>query len=206
MKNLAAACAIIGGILWIVLNLALIGAWERGSVFPTYEFLNGARPLPLALLAFALYGIYRDAAARIARAARIGFYVALAGFGLPALGAALEFWIGGGVRDGGVDTLSLAGWLIYLTGYLVSSIGLILLGAGVLQARAWGDYSILPLLTGVVWAMWFPLIMVDQALGTQTSDWTQWTFGGLWIAMGVLMLLQTGRPVTRANAQAAAKK
>lgn len=188
MKNLSAAAAILGGILWILLTLALVGAWERSVGVLTYEFLNGARPLPLALLAFALYGMYRSVRERTGRAARIGIFIALAGFGLLALGAALEFWIGGGVRDGDVDTLSLAGWLTYLSGFLVLSVGLILFGVGFYRSRAWDDYSILPFLTGLVWAAWFPLVMLDQVMRVATSNWAQLTFGGLWIAMGIILL------------------
>lgn len=190
MKNLYAGAAIVGGTLWIVLNLALVGAWDRGDAFPTYEFLNAGRPLPLALLSFALYGLFQGVRDRIGRPARIGFSIALAGFGLLALGAALEFWVGGGVRDGDVDTLSLTGWLVYLAGYLVLSIGLILFGVRFYLAHAWGEYSMLPLLTGITWAAWFPLIMLDQAAALKTSDWAHLTFGGLWIAIGVIQLRQ----------------
>lgn len=60
MRNLSALAALFGGILWLALNFALAGAWDRGNNFPTYEFLNAARPLPLALFAFALYGLFRS--------------------------------------------------------------------------------------------------------------------------------------------------
>jgi hypothetical protein len=70
------------------------------------------------------------------------------------------------------------------------SVGLILFGVGFYRARGWGDYSILPLLTGVVWAAWFPFVLADQAWGTRIAEWAQLTFGGLWIAMGGILLLQ----------------
>jgi hypothetical protein len=75
MKTPFPIAAILGGILWLALNLALVGAWERGDTFPTYEFLNALRPLPLALFAFALYGLYR-----IVKVGRVGFFISLAGF------------------------------------------------------------------------------------------------------------------------------
>lgn len=154
MKDIFALAAIVGGILWLALNLALVGAWERGDNFPTYEFLNALRPLPLALFAFALYGIYR-----IVNVGRVGFLISLAGFALLAAGAALEFWIGGGVRDGDVDTLSLAGWLTYLVGYLVLSIGLIAFGIAFYKTRAWGIFSIVPLIFALLWVVMGALML-----------------------------------------------
>lgn len=191
MKQVYALAAILGGVLWVGLNLALVGAWERGNTFPTYELVNGLRPVPLALLAFALYGLYQQLGGNVGRR---GCFVALAGFFLLAAGAALEFWVGGGVRDGEVDTLSLAGWSIYLLGYLVLSIGLVMFGVAVRRAKAWGDASVLPLVTAVVWVAWFPLVIVDQLAQSSSSDITQYVFGLLWIALGVLMM----RNVTRA--------
>ena len=181
MKNLVALSAIIGGIFWLALNLALVGAWERGDNFPTYEFLNALRPLPLALFAFALYGLYR-----VVKVGRVGFFVSLAGFVLLAAGAAIEFWIGGGVRDGDVDTISLAGWLTYLVGFLLLSIGLISFGIAFYRARAWGVNSIVPLITGIVWASWFLFIMLDNVMQNNFTDISQYLFALLWIGMGVL--------------------
>lgn len=182
MKNLLALAAILGGILWLVLNLALVGAWERGDNFPTYEFLNALRPLPLALFAFALYGLYRRV-----NVGRVGFFISLAGFALLAAGAAIEFWFGGGVRDGDVDTLSLAGWLTYLVGYLVLSIGLIAFGIAFYQTRVWGTNSIVPLITGVVWASWFGFIMLGNVTQNNFADLAQYIFALMWVVMGVLM-------------------
>lgn len=183
--------AILGGVFWIGLNLALDGAWERGEAFPTYELVNALRPLPLALFAFALYGLYQMFDARIGRN---GVYAALAGFFLLVAGAALEFWIGGGVRDGDVDTLSLAGWLIYLVGYLVLSIGLVMFGIHVLCARAWRTFSLLPLSIGIVWAAWFPLVMIGELMNINFSGITQYLFGLLWIGVGVLMTQHAASP------------
>ena len=182
MKNIFALAAIVGGILWLALNLALVGAWERGDNFPTYEFLNALRPLPLALFAFALYGIYR-----IVNVGRVGLLISLAGFALLAAGAALEFWIGGGVRDGDVDTLSLAGWLTYLVGYLVLSIGLIAFGIAFYKTRAWGTFSIVLLITGIVWATWFVFITLDTVMENNFADLAQYIFALLWVVMGALM-------------------
>lgn len=179
ITNLFSFAAIFGGILWLVLNAALVGAWERGNSFPTYEFLNGLRPLPLALYAFAQYMLYR--AVNVGRTSTL---ISLAGFALLALGSALEFWVGGGVRDGEVDTLSLAGWLTYLLGYLILSIGLVTFGIAIYRARALGAQSLFVFITGVVWASWFPLIMLDNALSTNYADIAQYVFALLWIVTG----------------------
>ncbi len=183
MKNLFTLSAVVGGIFWLALNLALVGAWERGNNFPTYEFLNALRPLPLALFAFALYGLYR-----LVKVGRVGFIISLAGFALLAAGAAIEFWIGGGVRDGDVDTLSLAGWLTYLVGYLGLSIGLIAFGIAFYKTRAWGANSIVPLITGIVWASWFVFIMLGHVMQNNFADMAQYLFALLWIVLGVLKL------------------
>ena len=183
MKNLFTLSAVVGGIFWLALNLALVGAWERGNNFPTYEFLNALRPLPLALFAFALYGLYR-----LVKVGRVGFVISLAGFALLAAGAAIEFWIGGGVRDGDVDTLSLAGWLTYLVGYLGLSIGLIAFGIAFYKTRAWGANSIVPLITGIVWASWFVFIMLGNVMQNNFADMAQYLFALLWIVLGVLKL------------------
>jgi hypothetical protein len=182
MKNSAALAAILGGILWLALNLALVGAWERGDNFPTYEFLNTLRPLPLAFLAFALYGLYR-----MVKVGRVGFFISLAGFALLAAGAAIEFWIGGGVREGDVDTISLVGWLTYLVGFLLLSIGLIAFGLAFYRTRVWGANSIVPLITGIVWASWFLFVMLDNVMQSNFADIAQYLFALLWIGMGVLM-------------------
>lgn len=182
MKNLHALAANVGGFLWLALNLALVGAWERGDSFPTYEFLNAMRPLPLALVAFALYGLYR-----ILLVGSIAFYLSLAGFALLAVGAAIEFWIGGGVRDGDVDTISLVGWLTYLAGYLVLSVGLIAFGVAVFRAQAWGTYSVLPLVTGIVWVSWFLFIMLGNVMQNNFPDIAQYLFAVLWIVIGALL-------------------
>ena len=186
MKNFPALAAILGGILWLALNLALVGAWERGNNFPTYEFLNALRPLPLALFAFALYGLYRTV-----NVGRRGFILSLAGFALLAAGAVIEFWIGGGVRDGDVDTISLIGWLTYLVGYLLLSIGMISLGIAFDRTHAWGVFSIVPLITGIVWASWFLIIMLDNVMQNNFADIAQYLFALLWIGMGALMLKQS---------------
>lgn len=182
MRNPFALAAILGGTLWIALHIALTGAWERGDIFPTYEFLNALRPLPLALFALALYGVYR-----VVNTGSTAFRISLAGFFLLAVGAATEFWIGGGVRDGDVDTLSLAGWLTYLLGFFVLSVGLVGFGITVYRARAWGTFGTLPLLAGIVWAAWFPLILLGNLGLADYGEITQYVFAILWIAMGVLM-------------------
>lgn len=182
MKNPYALFAIVGGFLWLVLNFALVGAWERGDNFPTYESLNALRPLPLVLLAYALYGLYR-----VVKVGRRALIISLAGLFLLAAGAAIEFWIGGGVRDGEVDTISLAGWLTYLAGYLLLSIGLIAFGVAVYRPRAWGAYSIVPLVTGIVWASWFPFIMLDNLIQNSLADVSQYLFAILWIVIGALL-------------------
>lgn len=195
MRNLFALAAILGGILWIVLHLALTGAWDRGDTFPTYEFLNALRPLPLALFAYALYGVHRTV-----NTGRTGFFISIAGFFLLAAGAALEFWIGGGVRDGDVDTLSLAGWLTYLLGFLVLSVGLIAFGIAVYRAQSAGTARLLPLLMGIVWASWFPLILLGNTMQNDYSELPEYAFAVLWIATGVLMSQGDAvRPVVSGN-------
>jgi hypothetical protein len=182
VKPKYAISAIVGGLLWFALHLALIGAWERGDTFPTYEFLNALRPLPLALFAFALYGLYC-----YLHTGRTGFFIAVTGLLLLAAGAALEFWIGGGVRDGDVDTLSLVGWLVYLAGYLTLGIGLSAFGIAVLRARVWGTYSYLPSLTGLVWSLWLPSLMLGEVMSNNFSELPQYLFAFLWVVMGVLL-------------------
>lgn len=194
MKNFYALAAIVGGILWLALNLALVSAWERGDNFPTYEFLNALRPLPLALFAFALYGLYR-----IVNVGRVGLLISLAGFALLAAGAALEFWMGGGVRDGEVDTLSLVGWLTYLVGYLVLSIGLIAFGIAFYKTRAWGPFSIVPLITGFVWASWFLFVTLSELMQNNFGDLAQYAFALLWIGMGALMWKVNQTQITFGN-------
>lgn len=182
LNFLAASAALLGGALWFALNIALVGARERGDNSPTYEFLNALRPVPLALFAFALYGLYR-----MVNVGRVGFFISVAGFFLLAAGAAIEFWIGGGVRDGDVDTLSLAGWLMYLVGYLVLSIGLIAFGIAFYQTRVWGAFRFVPLITGIVWASWFLFIMLGNVTQNNFADISQYLFVLLWIVMCVLM-------------------
>jgi hypothetical protein len=187
MNRLFALAAISAGILWITLTLALVGAWERGDTFPTYEFLNGLRPLPLTLMAVALYGIYQTAAPSVGRTGRGAFIVSLVGLALLAAGAALEFWIGGGVRDGDADLLSNLGWFAYLFGYLVLSIGLIAFGIAVRRAQVWGKWSWLPLATGIVWASFLFCVILQNAFDFPFTEVSQVLFGALWMGMGVVL-------------------
>jgi hypothetical protein len=190
MKQMYALSAMIAGICWISLNLALVGAWERGSVFPTYEFLNALRPLPLALMAFALYGVYRSTGR-----GRTGLLISLGGLVLLAAGAAIEFWVGGGVRDGDVDTLSLVGWTTYLGGYVVFAIGLF--AFAILLDRAGGNHtaSLLLLALALSWAAWLPLVLLAESTGTNLADASQLLFGGLWVLLGVQLWKGLAEPL-----------
>ncbi len=76
-------------------------------------------------------------------------------------------------------------------GFLVLSIGLITLGIAIARARVWQDMSSLPLITGIVWAAWFPLVMADNVLHNNFSDVAQILFALLWMVIGVALPRQS---------------
>jgi hypothetical protein len=173
-RRLAGLAAVLGGLAWIPVRLAIGGTWGTTVAGLDYVEWNRLMVVPLALLLGGVGVLWSHAAANRARTGALVAAIGLAGM---LAGVVVEFWIFGGLegdRDGAV-----VGWMTYLlAGVLVHSIGLTLYGLGgrrVLGALALG--------IAALHVLWIPafltgidaLLVLDQAL-----------IGLGWVAIGII--------------------
>lgn len=180
LQRLAGSAAILGGLAWIPVRLAIGGTWGTTVAGLGYVEWNQLMVVPLTLLFGGIVVLWSGA--RTSRA-RIGALVAAAGLAGMLVGVVVEFWIFGGLegdRDG-----AIVGWLIYLlAGVLVHVIGLAAHG---IAAR--GVLGALALAMAGLHLLWIPaalsgidaLLALDQAL-----------IGLSWVAIGAIGVVGAG--------------
>lgn len=166
--------AILGGLAWIPVRLAIGGTWGTTVAGLGYVEWNRLMVIPLALLFGGIVVLWSHAGTS---RPRIGAIVAGVGLAGMLAGTVIEFWIFGGLegdRDG-----AIVGWMIYLlAGVLVHAIGLAsygLGGRGALGAVALG--------IAVLHVLWVPagitglvaILALDQLL-----------IGLAWVAVGLI--------------------
>lgn len=161
--RLAGLAAIVGGLAWIPVRLAIGGTWGTTVVGLDYVEWNRLMVVPLALL---LGGIVVLWSLAESFRARIGALVAAFGLAGMLAGVVVEFWIFGGLegdRDG-----AAVGWMIYLlAGVLVHTIGLALYGFARREVLGALAFAI-----AMLHVLWIPaglsgidaLLVLDQAL------------------------------------------
>jgi hypothetical protein len=183
LQRLAGFAAILGGLVWIPVRLAIGGTWGTTVAGLGYVQWNQLMVVPLALLVGGIVVLWSRAGTSRARTAALVAAVGLAGM---LAGVVVEFWIFGGLegdRDG-----AIVGWLIYLlAGVLVHVVGLV--AYGIARGRALGA---LALAIAALHLLWIPaglsgidvLLALDQAL-----------IGLSWVAVGVIGLIGAGSPV-----------
>ena len=171
----SSAAAIVGGLLWIPIRLAIGGTWGESVAELGYVEWNRLMVVPLVLL-IGGSGVLVERAG--SRPARIGAWMAIAGLVGMLAGVIVEFWIVGGLESGNRDG-AIAGWMVYLlAGVLVHVVGLAMFGLNVK-----GRLGALTVLIAVLHVLWIPaglsglpaLLAFDQAL-----------IGAGWVAIGSL--------------------
>jgi hypothetical protein len=116
-----------------------------------YTWWNRVTLVPLALLIGGAIAAARTAPTRAA----VAWCVVAIGFALSWLGVAVEFVVGGGLRDGPRE-LAVGGWGIYLIGAAVTAVGALVLAAAL--ARWDGGTAAAAGFAGVAILAWPPLL------------------------------------------------
>lgn len=175
-RRVASLAAVLGGIAWIPVRLAIGGTWGTTVAGLDYVEWNRLMVVPLSLLFGGIVTLRSVAGTARQRSGAILAVLGLAGM---LAGVVVEFWIFGGLegnRDG-----AIVGWMTYLlAGVLVHAVGLALYGLGPRAALA-----ALALGIAVLHVLWIPavltgidaLLVLDQAL-----------IGMGWVAIGVIGL------------------
>ena len=186
--------AMIGGAIWAVswtLNAftqdgsqAVLGLSERGW----RTILNPA----LLFFIAGLTGHQLRSARRLRTLGKIGFVTSLVGLVAMLVGNVIEFWIGELLYvdvPGKFKPTDHVGWDMFLTGFVILSIGLILLGIAHLNAKLlFGWRRILPLSIGLVPLVLLLLAVVARLLVDAPPDNLLfpmlYAFALGWIALG----------------------
>lgn len=178
LERLAGVAAILGGLAWIPIRLAIGGTWGTTVAGLGYVEWNRLMVVPLVLLSGGIVILWSRADSSRARTAALVAAVGLAGM---LTGVVVEFWMFGGLegdREG-----AIVGWMIYLlAGVLVHVVGLALYGQ-----RRRGAIGALAMAIAALHVVWIPaglsgigaLLAIDQLL-----------IGLGWVAVGSIGIAQ----------------
>ena len=184
--------AMLGGLLWMVLG-ALAGM--TGGSTKVLGLAEGAYSrmftVSLLLVTAGLAGLYARQAGRFGRLGAAGFVLAFIGLALIVLGNVIEWWISdlifADVQPGQFKPGAHAGWGIFLVGFCVLAVGLVLVGIATIQAKALPRWSrALPLVIGLLPALGFlvalsigeggvELILLSPCLGWMLLGYALWS-------------------------------
>lgn len=179
-RRVACLAAVLGGLAWIPVRLAIGGTWGTTVAGLDYVDWNRLMVVPLSLLFGGIVLLWSVADATRQRSGALLAAVGLTGM---LAGVVIEFWIFGGLegdREGAV-----VGWMTYLlAGVLVHSIGLVLSGIG-----GHGPLSALALGIAVLHVLWIPAVLtgIDALLALDQA-----LIGLSWVAIGVIGLRERG--------------
>ena len=162
----------LGGVLWVLLmpliTLSYPGRTGWTSVQTIFslawEDYNKLLPAVLLLLVVGLAGLTARYGPRSGRLGRAGFVVALFGLGLMFLGNVGEFWLAGGIRAGAAAGV-LVGWMGYSLGYLLLSVGMVLLGIAALHKKVLPYGNAVSLILGLLGLPVFLTVTSGVTLG-----------------------------------------
>lgn len=172
-RRVASVAAVLGGMAWIPVRLAIGGTWGTTVAGLDYVEWNRLMVVPLTLLFGGIVTLWSGAGTTRQRSGALVAALGLAGM---LAGVVVEFWIFGGLQ--GDREGAIVGWMIYLlAGVLVHAIGLGLYGLrprGALAALALGIAALHVLWIPVVLTGIDALLVLDQAL-----------IGMGWVAVGV---------------------
>jgi hypothetical protein len=157
---------VLGALTWVPARYGVMTTWNDTWLGLDYTGWNRAMLIPLALLVGGSITAARKAAPRIAA---VAWAVVATGFFLSWIGVAVEFVLGGGLREGPRD-LAVGGWTIYLIGTAVTAVGAFALAAAL--SRRDSRTALAAVVAGVAIIAWPPLLVaaldglavVDQLL------------------------------------------
>lgn len=174
LHRLAGIAAVLGGLAWIPVRLAIGGTWGTTVAGLGYVEWNRLMVVPVALLFGGILVLWSHPGTSRARTGALVAAVGLAGM---LAGVVVEFWIFGGLeshRDG-----AIVGWMIYLlAGLLVHAVGLAVYGLahrGALGALATG--------IAALHVLWVPAVSIG--LGAILAL-DQLLIGLGWVAIGMI--------------------
>lgn len=177
--RIAALAAVLGGVAWIPIRIAISVTFSRPLLDLTYVEWNRLMVIPLGLQLVATAGLVAIAATR---GGLIGAVIAAAGLVGMLTGVIVEFWVFGGLV--GDRAGATVGWLIYLLpGLLVHVIGMAAFGVASVRVAGLGPIGALAMTVAALHLAWIPaslddtLLIADQAL-----------IGLIWVAIGVLLV------------------
>ena len=163
--------AIIAGLLWLVLRPLIEFSRNDRLLGRTYEDYNRLVPVPLLLFLVGLVGLHACYARTAGPLGIGGLVVAAIGVTAAAVGAVVEFWWAGGIRQGD-KAGSDAGWMFFGLGYFGLLLGLMLFGIASQRSNALGRWSAVPLVMGALGPAWpfvsdwaWPSVFVQSLLG-----------------------------------------
>ena len=174
--------AMLGGALWIALWFILRSTWSADLLTLTYEDYNRLMPIPLLLLMSGLAGLYARQGGRSGKLGTAGAVVAFIGLVMLLAGSVVEFWIGGGIRHGN-ESISQSGWGIFLLGFPVLAVGMLLFGIAALRAKVLpGWRRPLPLIIGLM--ITSGMLLAFGIIGEAGLAISVFSFGLGWIVLG----------------------
>jgi hypothetical protein len=188
--------AILGGISWLLLVPVITltypgrtGCSSLQTVFSLgWEDYNKLLPAVLLLLVVGLAGLTAQYGPRSGKLGRAGLVVALFGLGLMFLGSVGEFWLAGGIRTG-ITSGVLLGWMSYSLGYLLLSVGMVLLGIAALRKRVLAYGNAVPLILRLLGLPVFLTVTSGVTLGVVLVAF----FGLGWVSLGYTLWSGKGK-------------
>jgi hypothetical protein len=179
----------LAGVAWIVAGVipSAIPSVTVGQNFPPVLAIYA---IALIGVMVGLFGLYARQARSLGWLGTTGFLAAFLGSALALVAVVLILLSSGDLlaRELGAQALGL-GLTGILLGFVVSSVGVVLLGVGTLLARA------LPLWCGVA--------LIALPFSAAVNDYGGWiVFGLLWVALGYVLWSERGevdRRLTRAS-------
>ena len=180
---------ILGNLGWLSLNTIFSPDWgPPGSPnYLGYETINRLWAPAFALVLCGYVGVYRRYPLQRARAGRVGFRLVVGGLLLMMAGNIAEFWFLTEQGYGELNARAIA-WMSVLLGWLVISIGLVMMGVAGLRQRA------LP-----HWAAWLFILALPAWLVLLFTrvEWMGLTFVATGVVAGALAAWPTTRPRVR---------
>ncbi len=188
--RLGGLAAILGGVLWIAVRVLVLLQPPPFS----YDAYNRIFVAPLLLLLVGLLGLSVRSAGGRGRLARTGTIAALVGCALLIAGNVAEFWLvlvqskpnANAAYQSGAEEVwigSEIGWMLFLLGFLILSIGLVLFGVAAVRANEPPRWRALPLMIGVAGLIAFlfgPFLVA-------VADLLLTLIGVGWILLGYLL-------------------
>lgn len=155
----------LGGVLW---SAAALAGWtgQEGASSALY-------PVAALVLLAGMYGFYRRSAGGMGGAGQAGFVQSFIGLGMLTAGLVGEL----------IPAVASAAAQVTSFGFLISGLGLILLGYSAIYNEPLPRWNFLPLVV----AIFIPLDILFGGLSAAVSPLLAVGFGGAWVVLGYLL-------------------